>query len=97
MISEKEYIIENREWVRSFEWVIRHESPERVQEILGLLSSKAAENNISFSGQINTSYINSLPPINESEYPGDLEMEKKLTAVHPMECNGDGCEGKQKE
>lgn len=43
MISEKEYIIENREWVRSFEWVIRHESPERVQEILGLLSSKAAE------------------------------------------------------
>ena len=81
MIPEKEYSIENREWLQSFEWVIRHESPERAQEILGLLSGKAAENNISFSKQINTPYINSLPPIKESEYPGDLEIEKKLTAI----------------
>jgi pyruvate dehydrogenase E1 component len=81
MIPENEYIIENREWLKSFEWVIHHESPERAQEILGLLSGKAAENNISFSEQINTPYINSLPPIKESEYPGDLEIEKKLTAI----------------
>ena len=81
MIPEKEYIIENTEWLKSFEWIIRHEPPERAQEILRLLSGKAAENDISFSGQINTPYINSLPAIKESEYPGDLEIEKKLTAI----------------
>jgi pyruvate dehydrogenase E1 component len=80
MIPDQEYIIENREWLKSFEWVIRHESPKRAEEILGLLSRKAAENNISFS-EINTPYINSLPPIKESEYPGDLEIEKKLTGI----------------
>src|SRR6266498_5645819 len=81
MIQEKEYTIENQEWLKSFEWIIHHEPPERAQEILRLLSGKAAENDISFSAQINTPYINSLPPMNESEYPGDLEIEKRITDI----------------
>jgi pyruvate dehydrogenase E1 component len=81
MTREQEYIIENEEWVKSFQWIIQHESAERAQEILRLLASEAVENGILFSGQINTPYINSLLPIKDSEYPGDLEIEKKLTGI----------------
>jgi pyruvate dehydrogenase E1 component len=48
---------------------------------LHLLTAKAAENKISYPGLINTPYINTLSSIKESEYPGDLEIEKKLTAI----------------
>src|SRR6266498_85527 len=81
MNQQTQYDIENQEWLKSFQWIIHHEPPERAQEILRLLSGKAAENDISFSAQINTPYVNSLPPIKESEYPGDLEIEKKLTGI----------------
>src|SRR5688572_19473722 len=81
MIQQKEYITENQEWLKSFEWVIQHEPAERAQEILRLLLSKAVEKGISIPVQINTPYVNSLPPIEESVYPGDLELEKKLTAI----------------
>jgi pyruvate dehydrogenase E1 component len=80
-MTKDEYVIENQEWLKSFEWVVNHESPERAKEILGLLLGKAAEHDILFFEPINTPYVNSLPPIGESEYPGDLEIEKKLTAI----------------
>ena len=81
MTQEKEFTIENDEWLKSFQWVIHHESAERAKEILRLLAGKFAENDLAISSQINTPYINTLPPIKESEYPGDLEIEKKLTAI----------------
>ena len=81
MMQEKQYDIEDQEWLKSFEWIIQNEPPERTQKILRLLADKAAENGITISSQINTPYINSLPPVKGSEYPGDLEIEKKLTAI----------------
>jgi pyruvate dehydrogenase E1 component len=81
MITEQEYSVENQEWLRSFQWIIQHESIERAREILRLLESQAAENNIPFLEQINTPYVNTLPPIKASEYPGNLEIENKLTAI----------------
>ncbi len=78
---ENQYDIENQEWLHSFEWIIQNEPPERVQEIIHLLSDKAAANGILLSSPINTPYVNSLPPIKESAYPGNLEIESKLTGI----------------
>ncbi|MEX2592653.1 MAG: pyruvate dehydrogenase (acetyl-transferring), homodimeric type [Anditalea sp.] len=77
----KNYSIENREWIESLEYVLKNEPKERVQELLGLLHNEAQKYGISFSKAYNTPYINTIPPNEEDAYPGDLEVEKKLTGI----------------
>src|SRR5438876_8644739 len=81
MITGQEYAVEDQEWLRSFQWIIQNESVERAGEILRLLESRAAKNNIPFLEHIHTPYVNTLPPIKASEYPGNQEIENKLTAI----------------
>jgi pyruvate dehydrogenase E1 component len=73
--------IENREWLNSLRWVIENEPKERVNELLTLLHNEARKNGISFTRPFNTPYINTIPPKDEVAYPGDLEIEKKLTGI----------------
>ncbi len=73
--------IENKEWRDSLNYVIQNETPERVQELLSLLHSEAQRQGISFSRPFNTPYINTISVEQEEAYPGDLEIEKKLTGI----------------
>ena len=73
------YEFENQEWLNSLDYLLENESPERVREILSKLQRKAEAEGVSLTSQINTPYINSIPVEEEEDYPGDLEMEKKLT------------------
>ena len=43
---------------------------------------------------INTPYFNTIPPKMQGDYPGDLEMEKRLHGIIP-ECHDDGNGGQQ--
>ncbi|MCE7056413.1 pyruvate dehydrogenase (acetyl-transferring), homodimeric type [Algoriphagus sp. AGSA1] len=73
--------LENREWLDSLRYVLKDGSKERVQEILDLLRLEAQKNGVGSSMSFNTPYINTLPPEDEAEYPGDLEIEEKLTGM----------------
>ncbi|MDX5423510.1 MAG: pyruvate dehydrogenase (acetyl-transferring), homodimeric type, partial [Hymenobacteraceae bacterium] len=73
--------VENREWLESLRWVMANEPEERVQELLRLLHSEAQKHGISFAQPFNTPYMNTIPPEEESDYPGDLELEQKLLAL----------------
>ncbi len=75
------YEIENREWLDSLEYVIRHEDPERVRELLLMLQAKAQENGIEFNLPENTPYLNTISPNEESPFPGSQEIERKIKSL----------------
>ena len=71
--------IENNEWIASLNWLIEHESDQRVQEIIQLLQQTANKQGIDTGhSKIFTDYVNSISKQNEKAYPGDLETEKKI-------------------
>ncbi len=71
--------IENEEWVDSLKWVIENESAERTRELLNLLSKTAGDHGIHpDTTKVTSEYINTIPPSEESDYPGDLEIEKRI-------------------
>jgi pyruvate dehydrogenase E1 component len=72
------YQFENQEWIDSLQYIIQEEGPERVREILTLLNQEAQKQGIA-TRQIKTPYINTIPPEEEEEYPGNLELEEKLS------------------
>jgi pyruvate dehydrogenase E1 component len=81
MGSKEVYQVENREWIESLQYIIDNEPPERVRELMGLLKGEAQRRGIEISNPFNTPYINTIPKEEEEAYPGDLELEKKLTGM----------------
>ena len=78
--KEQQFEIENREWLDSLRWVINNEPVERTRELLQLLEDEAAKHGLSQKKTPTTPYINTIPPSEETVYPGNLEIEEKLTA-----------------
>ncbi len=72
------YEFENKEWLASLEYILQHESPQRAREIIQLLQDKARQHGVA-ADSIHTPYINTIPASEEEEYPGDLDMEERLT------------------
>lgn len=73
--------IENKEWLDSLRYVLKEESTERGLELLRILHSEASKRGISSAELIKTSYVNTIPSDEEKAYPGNEELEKKLTAL----------------
>lgn len=72
---------ENQEWLESIRWVIENESPQRVGELLALITDEAASKGVTAHARLNTPYINTIPKEDEEAYPGDVELEKKIAAI----------------
>jgi len=77
----KVYEFENQEWLDSLEYIIQNEDESRVREILGKLQQRANRYGIDTQTNLNTSYINTISPDDAPEYPGDLEMERKIESI----------------
>ncbi|MFP4092976.1 MAG: pyruvate dehydrogenase (acetyl-transferring), homodimeric type [Cyclobacteriaceae bacterium] len=73
------YEFENQEWLDSLEYLLENESPDRVREVLTKLQQKAEAEGVSITSKVNTPYFNTISAEDEEDYPGDLEMEKKLS------------------
>ena len=77
--NTQEYELENEEWTASLEWVIENESEQRVHELLGLLQETARKHGITVSEkEIITDYINTIPAGDQPDYPGELEIERRI-------------------
>ncbi len=84
MTSEKksqEAQQEIRDWLESMDEVLLREGPERVVEILRELSLHAHAAGVEIPFTANTPYVNTLPLSRQPPYPGDLELEERLTAA----------------
>ena len=73
--------IETLEWLASLESLLREEGPQRAQFILEQLAEKARASGVDVAAKANRDYINTIPSSEEPDYPGDLEMERRIRAI----------------
>ncbi len=72
---------ETREWIESLESVIQHEGPERARYLLRRVLDSARLNRVEPKGPLVTDYVNTIPPEEDVEFPGDAEMEKRIRRI----------------
>ncbi|QIA09100.1 pyruvate dehydrogenase (acetyl-transferring), homodimeric type [Draconibacterium halophilum] len=72
---------ENQEWLDSLEYLIKNDDDERVTEILDILRKHALEKGITKALKLTTPYINSIPKSEETDYPGDRDLERKIKSI----------------
>ncbi len=80
---EKQKIItlENQEWLDSIDYIINNEDSKRVEEIIDLLRERIIEKGIHLKPHLNTPYVNTISTSEESDYPGDRKLERKIKSI----------------
>lgn len=79
--KQKIHEFENREWLDSLDFVIKNESPGRVREILEILHRRAVDAGIDPGLCRETPYLNTIPAEEESPYPGNRKLERKIKSL----------------
>lgn len=72
---------ETWEWREALDDVLRCDGPQRCTELLHSVLEHARSRGVAVHPIVNTPYCNSIPPAAQPAYPGDLELEHKITAV----------------
>ncbi len=68
---------ETREWREAIDVVIERFGAERAQHLIGKTIEQAFEAGVQ-PQVVQTPYINTIPPDQQPDYPGDIEIERKL-------------------
>jgi pyruvate dehydrogenase E1 component len=71
---------ETAEWLEALGGVIE-ESPARAQLLLRRLIREARNRNIGLPSLVSTPYINTIPPEQEPEFPGDEDLERRIRRI----------------
>lgn len=72
---------QTHEWQQSIKQVIKHQGAERANRILHSTINAAKDSGIDID-TTNTPYLNTISPDKQGNYPGDIEMEKKLHTIN---------------
>lgn len=70
--------IETNDWLLAIDSVIREEGVERAQFIIEQLMRHARANSVSLPTGVTTDYINTIPASEEPNYPGNLDLERRI-------------------
>ena len=73
--------LEIQEWIQSLEGVVQREGKEGAKEILEAIEQRAKELRISYEPLPYSLYRNTVALEEQGIYPGDLEIEEKITAI----------------
>ena len=71
---------ETREWVESFDTVVRTRGRARARYVMLSLLERAREQQVGVPGLRSTDYINTIPPEREPWFPGDEHIERRIRA-----------------
>ncbi len=71
---------ETREWVESFDTVVRTRGRGRARYVMLRLLERAREQQVGVPGLRSTDYINTIPPEREPWFPGDEYIERRIRA-----------------
>ncbi|MGV3523815.1 MAG: pyruvate dehydrogenase (acetyl-transferring), homodimeric type [Candidatus Sericytochromatia bacterium] len=74
--------IEDQEWLESLDYVIKNNSPERVQRLFGRLQNRAAKLGVDLPFSAHTPYINSIARHEQPPYPGRYELERRIKSIN---------------
>lgn len=70
--------IETNDWLLAIDSVIREEGVERAQFIIEQVMQHARANNVALPTGTTTDYINTIPTSEEPNYPGNLDLERRI-------------------
>src|SRR5687767_1045385 len=73
--------VEEKEWLDSLDYVIKHGGNERVCDLLRALQRRAAEFGISLPYSANTPYINTIALADQPRFPGNREIERRIKSI----------------
>jgi pyruvate dehydrogenase E1 component len=73
--------VEEKEWLESLDYVIKHGGPDRVRELLRALQRRAAEFGISLPYSANTPYVNTIPVSRQPRFPGNRAIERRIKSI----------------
>lgn len=72
---------ETQDWIEAFDDVLRFQGSQRGVELIRTLISHARSRGVNVNPALNTPYSNTVRPADQTVYPGDLEIEKRITAL----------------
>jgi pyruvate dehydrogenase E1 component len=73
--------IETREWLESLDYVLQSQGPDRARGLLKELQIRAYQDGVRFPFTANTPYINTIPASEETPYPGDRKIERRIKSI----------------
>ena len=71
---------ETAEWTQSLDAVLKNAGPVRARYLMLAMLDRAGEKNLGVPALRATDYINSIPPKQEPEFPGDEFIERRIRA-----------------
>ncbi|MES2563910.1 MAG: pyruvate dehydrogenase (acetyl-transferring), homodimeric type, partial [Pseudomonadota bacterium] len=72
---------ETNEWIAAFDALIAQEGRERATFILRKLLDRARARHVALPPVLNTPYSNTIPLAEQPQYPGNLDIEQRLSAI----------------
>ena len=72
---------ETREWKEALEEVIERDGPERAHFLLEALVDKARRSGAYLPYNATTAYVNTIPPHQEEQRPGDPSLERRIKSI----------------
>jgi pyruvate dehydrogenase E1 component len=73
--------LETREWMDALDAIVEAEGPERATFILRKLLDHARTLRVPLPPVLNTPYCNTIPLADQPQYPGNLEIESRISAM----------------
>ena len=73
--------LETGDWIESLDEVLDRAGPDRVRHLLKSLSLYAQSAGVAIPFTANTAYVNTLAPEEQPAYPGDLDLEERITSI----------------
>src|SRR5690242_13215699 len=73
--------IETREWLEAFDALVESEGRERATFLLLKLLEHSRARRVPLPPVLNTPYKNSIAPADQAPFPGNLELESRLSAI----------------
>jgi pyruvate dehydrogenase E1 component len=72
---------ETAEWVEALAAVVASAGPARARQLLDALQRHAARTGLRWRPALGTPYVNTIPVAEQPPFPGDLELERELSAL----------------
>jgi len=73
--------VETQEWIESLEYVLQHNGPQRVQQVLDTLHRYAFERGVRLPFSANTPYLNTIPADATPPYGGNRDIERRIKSI----------------
>ena len=73
--------LEQQEWLEAMDGILQEYGNDKAEELLNALRQQCMRQGLSWFGNLNTPYCNTIPPTEQPPYPGDMDMERRIEHI----------------